>query len=315
MNILVTGCAGFIGAHVTRLLLAQGQQVLGLDWLKGPGDENLKRQRLHQLKHQAFRFCSFDLRNHTKLSAILNTTPGFSAVAHLAARTGVRDSVRFPELYWRTNVDLTQRLLDLCVRLGIPKFVLASTSSVYGNGPTPFKETQKPEPLNPYAQSKLEAERRCHEAHTQRNLDITILRYFTVYGPLGRPDMAVDRFIKKISAGVPVPIFGDGTQKRDFTYVEDIAQGTIAALKPLGCQTINLGASQPTSVLNLLQLIEQHLGKNAILEQQSSNPADATQTFADTQLAQRLLGWRNKTSLQQGLQWVIQSWQEEIIVR
>ena len=198
----------------------------------------------------------------------------------------------------------TLNLLDLCRRNGVPKFVLASTSSVYGDSTDqPFREDMSTDrPLSPYAASKKAAEALTYAYHHSEGIDVTVLRYFTVYGPAGRPDMATFRFIRWIAEGDRVSVFGDGTQRRDFTYVDDIARGTVSALKPLGYETINLGNSQPASLLEVIALIEQALGKKATISFEPPNPVDVPSTWADNAKAARLLGWTPEVALADGLQ-------------
>jgi UDP-glucuronate 4-epimerase len=246
-QILVTGCAGFIGARVCHLLLANDQRVLGLDNLNDAYDVRLKRWRLERLTGlSGFEFAKVDVSDRTALSKAfdeLTALRNVSAVINLAARAGVRQSVENPWAYYETNVTGTLNLLEMLRKHGISKFVLASSSSLYGNeNSLPYREEQNTDgPLSPYAASKKAAETLCFAYHHLHGLDVTIFRYFTVYGPAGRPDMVPFRLSQWISEGRPVTVYGDGTQSRDFTYVDDIARGTIAGLRPLGYEVVNLG--------------------------------------------------------------------------
>jgi len=240
--ILLSGCAGFIGWKVTEFLLADGHRVVGVDNLNDAYDVRLKQWRLAQLEGKAgFEFHHLDICDRAALRALFDSkseipNPKFDAIVNLAARAGVRQSVEDPWIYFETNVTGTLNLLDLCREFGMNKFVLASTSSLYGNSKfeirnSKFREDMPTDrPLSPYAASKKAAEALCHTYHYLCGMDVTVLRYFTVYGPAGRPDMSIFRFVQWISEGRPVIVYGDGKQSRDFTYVDDIARGTVAAL-------------------------------------------------------------------------------------
>ena len=233
MRLLVTGCAGFIGSKTCELLLDQGHEVVGVDALNDAYDVRLKRWRMERLEERHTFACHrLDIAD---LEAIMPLFEGeaFEGVVNLAARAGVLPSVTDPWVYVATNTVGTLNLLELCRRHGVQKFLLASTSSLYGEGERPFREdAMTSHPISPYAASKKAAEVLCYTYHKLHGLDITIPRYFTVYGPAGRPDMSIFRFIRWIAEGEPLHLTGDGSQERDFTYVEDIARGTVAALKP-----------------------------------------------------------------------------------
>lgn len=301
---LLTGAAGFIGAAVCGLLLDEGHQVVGIDNLNDAYDRRLKRWRLKVLEsREGFTFQKVDIADKEGLGNAVGGR-GFDAVVNLAARAGVRPSVRDPGVYVRSNVIGALNMLDLCVQRGIGKFVLASTSSLYGlNNPRPFREdADVSKPLSPYAATKGAAEQLCHSYHYLHGLDITILRYFTVYGPAGRPDMSIFRFIQWIAEGRPLILYGDGTQERDFTYVEDIARGTVQALRPVGHEVINLGGDKPVRIMEVIGKIEAMLGKTAKIEQQPAAPADMPATWADIDKAGRLLGWEPGVDLGAGLE-------------
>jgi nucleoside-diphosphate-sugar epimerase len=227
----------------------------------------------------------------------------FDAVMNLAARAGVRSSIENPWAYVETNVTGTLNLLELCKAFGVKKFLLASTASIYGENETPFREDNRTDfQLSPYAASKKGAESLAYSYHHLYGIDITIPRYFTVYGPAGRPDMVMLIFIHRIAEGLPIPVFGDGTAERDFTYVDDIARGSIAALKPLGFEVINLGSDCPIKVNYLIQLIEQFLHKKAQIEFYPPHPADVPKNWANISKAKELLGWQPSISIEQGIQ-------------
>ena len=300
---LLTGAAGFIGAVVAQGLLQQGHEVVGLDNLNDAYDPRLKTWRLDALTPQAgFRFERADISDAQDLERAWGDRP-YDAVLNLAARAGVRPSMRDPLAYARANLIGALNVLELCKRHGVAKVVQASTSSLYGaHNPRPFREDADiSRPLSPYAASKGAAELLCHSYHHLFGLDVTILRYFTVFGPAGRPDMVIFRFVQWVHEGQPVVIFGDGTQERDFTYVQDIAEGTIAALRPTGFQVVNLGSDRPVALSTVLQLLETMIGRKAEIVRQPAAPGDVRATWADIHQARDLLGWRPSTSLEDGL--------------
>ena len=307
-TILLTGAAGFIASKVAELLLADGHTVVGVDNLNDAYDVRLKQWRLEQLKgHPNFQFNSVDICDQPGLHSLFerakrNGSAPFDGVINLAARAGVRQSVENPWVYIETNTTGTLNLLELCRTFGVGKFVLASTSSLYGaNNPQPFHEDADTNgPLSPYAASKKGAEVLCHTYHYLYGIDVTIFRYFTVYGPAGRPDMSLFRFVQWITEGRPVMIFGDGQQSRDFTYVGDIARGTIAGLKPVGYEIMNLGSDTPVVLMDAVRLVEELTGKEAQLEFKARHTADVLATWANIDKAERLLGWRPQCSFHEG---------------
>ena len=327
MTILVTGAAGFIGSKVSEFLLADGHTVVGLDNLNDAYDVRLKEWRLGQLKGKhGFEFHSLDITDRENLNKFFHlhsTTQhsAFDAVINLAARAGVRQSVENPWIYFETNVTGTLNLLELCREFGIKKFVLASTSSLYGDNNTrPFREdSNTDEPLSPYAASKKSAEALCYSYHYLYGIDVTALRYFTVYGPAGRPDMSLFRFVQWISEGRPVIVFGDGRQSRDFTYVDDIARGTVAALKPTNYEVINLGSDKPIELNDAIRLVEQLAERRASITHKPRHPADVMATWADISKAEKLLDWRPQTAFKDGVtrlyQWYRenQEWASQIV--
>ena len=303
MKYLVTGCAGFIGWKVTEFLLEMGHTVVGIDNLNAAYDTQVKQWRLQQLEGTPnFQFHSADICDRTGLQQLFNTS--YDAVINLAARAGVRQSVENPWVYVDTNVTGTLNLLELCREFEVPKFVLASTSSLYGaNNELPFSEEADTDgPLSPYAASKKGAESLCHSYHHLYGIDVTIFRFFTVYGPAGRPDMSAFRFVQWISEGKPVLVYGDGKQSsRDYTYLEDIARGVIAGLKPLKYEVINLGSDSPIVLIDTIRLIEELVGKEAELSHQPFHPADVRATWADIRKAEKLLGWRPQVTFREGI--------------
>jgi nucleoside-diphosphate-sugar epimerase len=302
---LVTGTAGFIASKVAEFLLADGHTVIGVDNLNDAYDVRLKEWRLKQIQdHPLFTFYDLDITQSGELRKLFQAPePPFDGVINLAAWAGVRRSVKDPWIYLETNAKGTLNLLELCRNHGVEKFVLASTSSLYGkDNPMPYREDQDTSrPLSPYAASKKAAEAMCYTYHYLYDLDVTVFRYFTVYGPAGRPDMSLFRFTQWISEGRPVTIYGDGTQKRDFTFVDDIARGTIAGLKPLGYEIINLGSDTPVVLMDTIREIESLTGQEANLVYEPSHPADVYATWADISKAERLLGWRPQTSYREGI--------------
>ena len=313
-KILVTGSAGFIGARVSEMLLEEGYQVVGVDDLNDSYDVNLKFWRLDNLKkYDNFKFYKFDIENYEELKSVFQLNCP-EAVINLAARTGVRYSLKNPFIYLSTNSGGNLNLLELCREFGVPKFVLASTSSLYAGQEMPFKEILPVNtPISPYAASKKSAEMMAYTYHYLHGLDVTILRYFTVYGPAGRPDMAAFRFIKWMIEGLPLEIFGDGQQERDFTYIDDIARGTIRALKPLGYEIINLGNNHPYKLLEIISLIEKYVGKKAELRYKEFHKADMQATWAEISKAQELLNWQPQVSLEEGIkrtvEWTKDNWE------
>jgi len=316
---LVTGVAGFIASKVAEFLLADGHTVVGVDNLNDAYDVRLKRWRLAQLEGRpGFEFHRLDICDRDALCDLFGSqsrigNPRFDAVINLAARAGVRQSVENPWVYYETNVTGTLNLLELCREFAVKKFVLASTSSLYGaNNARPFREDANTDgPLSPYAASKKAAEALCYTYHYLYDIDVTVLRYFTVYGPAGRPDMSLFRFVQWISEGRPVIVYGDGKQSRDFTYVDDIARGTVAALRPLGFEVINLGSDRPVALEDAIRLVEELVGNKANVEYRPRHPADVLATWADIGKAERLLGWRSRTPFAEGVRRLVDWYQEE----
>jgi nucleoside-diphosphate-sugar epimerase len=299
---LVTGAAGFIGSRVSELLLESGHLVTGIDNLNDAYDVRIKQHRLARLRsHSSFDFHHVDISQRVELEPVKSQR--YAAVINLAARAGVRQSVENPWVYVDTNVTGTLNLLEICRTSGIPKFILASTSSIYGaNAPLPTPETADSDhPLQPYAASKKGAEALAHSYHFLHGLDVSVVRYFTVYGPAGRPDMVMFRFIQWISEERPVLLNGSGEQSRGFTYVDDIARGTILALKPLGFEIINLGGHETITINALIQYLEKKIGRTAEVVHLEQNPADMQTNWADVRKAKSLLGWEPQVDLATGI--------------
>lgn len=304
MNVLLTGCAGFIAHRVAALLTKEGHSVVGIDNLDPAYDVRLKEWRLQQVgRLPGMKVERLDVLDAAGLAQVWKDHGPFDAVINLAAKAGVRQSVLDPESYFRVNVLGTLRLLEMARSNGTRKFVLASTSSVYGNGALPCRESQPTDqPLSPYAASKKSAETLCFSYHHLYGLHVTVLRYFTVFGPAGRPDMSLFRFIKWVAEGEPLQLYGDGSQSRDFTYVDDIAAGTVAACKLEGYQTINLGSDRPTPLNDVIRQIERVLGRKANVTQHPFPATDIRATHAAIDEARALLGWVPHTNLRDGIE-------------
>jgi len=304
---ILTGTAGFIASRVADQLLARGDRVIGVDNLNDAYDVRLKHWRLENLRgRDGFTFHELDICDRAGVERLFRDAAGeatIDGVINLAARAGVRQSVENPWVYIETNTTGTLNLLELCVKHEIGKFMLASTSSLYGaENPRPYSEdADTNRPLSPYAASKKAAEALCYTYHYLYQIDVSICRYFTVYGPAGRPDMSLFRFVQWISEGKPVTVFGDGQQERDFTYVDDVARGTIAAMRPLGYEIMNLGSDEPVVLADAVRLVEEYTGKQASIVNQPRHPADVLATWADISKAGRLLEWRPQTSFAQGV--------------
>lgn len=302
--ILLTGAAGFIGARTAELLLESGNIVIGVDNVNDYYDIRLKQYRLEKLKqYKNFTFHKIDISEYTQLCPLFEENK-IDAVINLAARAGVRYSLENPFVYLSTNSLGTLNILELMKETSVKKLVLASTSSLYAGQESPFVETNSVnEPISPYSASKKSAETMAYTYHYQYDIDVSILRYFTVYGPAGRPDMSVLRFIKWIHDEEPIILYGDGTQSRDFTYIDDIAKGTILALKNVGYEIINLGGgNQPHSINHLISKIEGYLGKKAIINHKPFHKADMEVTWADITKAKEILGWIPEVAFDQGIE-------------
>lgn len=317
---LVTGAAGFIGARTSEMLIEQGHTVVGIDNINDAYDPRMKEYRLKKL--QALSGFKFHRRDISEKAVIdLFKDEKIDAVINLAARAGVRYSVENPWAFLESNVNGTLNVLEVCRQFGCKKFILASTSSIYGeNPPYPTPETaSSSEPMQPYAASKKGAEALAHSYHHLYDIDVTVLRFFTVYGPAGRPDLAMFRFVQWIIEGQPVRINGDGDQSRGFTYIDDIARGTIAALKPLGFEVINLGGHEVITINQLVEMVEELTGRSANVQYGPPNLADMFTNQADVTKARTLLGWEPQVNLREGLSNLIawynaeREWAKEVL--
>ena len=318
---LITGAAGFIASRVCEFLLEDGHGVVALDNMNQAYDVRMKEYRLDRLQaFDSFEFHRLDISDRSILENQAFLDREFAAVINLAARAGVRASLEDPWVYLDTNTTGTLNLLELCKREDISKFILASTSSIYGNDvPHPTPETADSDhPLQAYAASKKGAEAMAHAYHYLFDIDVSVVRYFTVYGPAGRPDMVMFRFNQWIREGKHLRLNGDGEQSRGFTYVDDIARGTIAALKPLGYEIFNLGGHEVITINQLIEILENKIDKEAKIERYPRHPADVLTNQADVSKAKKLLGWEPEVSLQEGIQRMVdwyeaeRSWAKEI---
>jgi UDP-glucuronate 4-epimerase len=303
--ILVTGAAGFIGSHLVDRLLADGRDVLGLDNFDPFYDPALKRRNLAgALAHPRFRLAEHDLRDTEALGRLVAESRPI-AIAHLAARAGVRPSIEQPSLYAEVNVLGTTRLLEAACRLDpLPRFVYASSSSVYGDRPdAPFRESDPVDrPISPYAATKKACELIAHTFHHLHGLPVTGLRFFTAYGPRNRPDLALYKFARLIDAGRPVPMFGDGSTRRDYTYVADIVDGVARAIDRCSLHHLyNLGHSEPIPLHEMIATIGRALGKEPVIDRLPEQPGDVRQTFADISLARAELGYDPATPFAEGV--------------
>lgn len=306
-TVLLTGCAGFIGAKTAQKLLALGVEVIGIDNLNDYYDTELKKARLAEIKNPKFKFLQIDIEDKKALQELFKAHQ-FDVVFNLAARAGVRYSMENPDIYMSTNAQGTLNLLECMRQHGTKKFVLASTSSLYAGQPMPFKEDLAVNtPISPYAATKKAAEVMAYTYHSLYKIDVSVVRYFTVYGPAGRPDMSPYIFADKLLKGEELPVFGDGSQSRDFTFVDDIAEGTILAAKPLGYEIINLGGgNNPYTLHQMIALMEKFSGKKAKLKISAKIAADMDVTWADISKAKKLLGWEPKIGFEEGIERLMQ---------
>src|SRR5207253_926644 len=305
MNFLVTGGAGFIGSHVCERLLHLGHAVWAFDDLNDFYAPELKRRNLREIQTLAkpFRFIRGDLTERTALDELLSGVK-FDQIIHLAARAGVRPSLEEPALYQRVNVEGTVNLLEAARLHGVKKITIASSSSVYGvNSKTPFSETDPIfSAISPYAASKLACEALGHVYHHVYDMDVVMHRFFTVYGPRQRPDLAIHKFAQLISAGKPIPVFGDGSSARDYTYVTDTVDGVIAVTQTeFGYQIFNLGESQTVRLSYVIKLLEEALGKKATIDHQPPQPGDVPITYANIGQARSLLGYSPGIKIEQDI--------------
>jgi len=305
VNFLVTGGAGFIGSHVCERLLAEGHSVWAFDDLNDFYDPQIKRGNLRDIQSLAkpFEFIHGDLTDHTAVEELFGSVK-FDQVIHLAARAGVRPSLAEPALYQRVNVEGTVNILEAARRHNVKKIIIASSSSVYGvNAKVPFSESDPIfSAISPYAASKLACEALGHVYHHIYGLDVVMLRFFTVYGPRQRPDLAIYKFAQLISAGKPIPVFGDGSTARDYTFITDTLDGIMACTrKEFGFEIFNLGESQTVTLAQLIELLEKSLGQKAVIDRQPPQPGDVPITFADVSKARTRLDYHPRVKIAEGI--------------
>ncbi len=314
MKFLVTGGAGFIGSHLVERLLAGGHRVICLDNFDEFYDPALKRRNLRRaLQDPKFRLLEGDLREERILKRIFEEEE-IDIVAHLAARAGVRPSIQSPLLYAEVNIHGTLNLLEACRQHHVGRLVFASSSSVYGNNPKiPFSERDPVDnPISPYAATKKAGELICHTYHHLYGIHIACLRYFTVYGPRQRPEMAIHQFTRRIHEGKKITLFGDGSSRRDYTYIDDAVAGTLGALmEAQGYELYNIGEAQTISLLELIQTIEERVGKKAHIEYLPPQPGDVERTYADIRKASERLGYRPQTKIREGIDRFVHWYLEE----
>jgi UDP-glucuronate 4-epimerase len=314
MNCLVTGGAGFIGSHLAVRLLSEGHRVVIIDDFNDFYDPAIKRRNIQRVQaagnvslHEA------DITDKAALDKIF-AAQRIDAVVHLAARAGVRPSIRQPQLYVQTNVAGTMNVLE-CMRVNsIRKLVFASSSSVYGvNSKIPFSESDPIfNPISPYAATKLAGEAICHTYHHLYGFEVTCLRFFTVYGPAQRPDLAIHKFTRLMAADKPIEVYGDGSTRRDYTFIDDIIDGIMGCVRGnFGCEILNLGDSNTVELRYLIQLLEGALGKKAVIDRKPDQPGDVPVTFADISKARRLLGYEPKVKIEQGIEKFVQWFQKQ----
>jgi len=303
MKALITGAAGFIGSHLCERLLADDWGVVGVDNFDDYYDPQIKRRNISNcLKNEKFLLVEADIRDSDAMKKVVGGN--VQIIVHLAAMAGVRSSIAQPLLYVDVNINGTMVLLKLAKERRIDKFIFGSSSSVYGNNEkVPFSEEDNVDfPISPYAATKKAGELICHAYHHLYGMSVTCLRFFTVYGPRQRPDLAIHKFAKLIEQDKPIPVYGDGTMMRDFTYIDDIINGIVAAMNKCdGFNIYNLGESRPITVNDLIAEIEKTLGKKAVRQSLPPQPGDAERTYADITRSVRELGYNPKTSIQAGL--------------
>jgi UDP-glucuronate 4-epimerase len=316
MTILVTGGAGFIGSHLCRRLLKEGFKVVCLDNFDNYYDPNIKIKNVEGIAKQfpgQFELITGDIRNHEHLKETLKKNP-VDLVIHLAARAGVRPSIAQPLLYEDVNIRGTIVLLEICKEFGIKHFIFASSSSVYGeNQRVPFSEKDLDiQPISPYGATKRAGELLCYSYHHLNEMNIACLRIFTAYGPRQRPEMAIHKFTRLIDLGDHIPMFGDGSSRRDYTYIDDLIEGIMAVSNHLkGFEIYNLGESQTTSLRELIHLIEEALDKKANVEMLDHQAGDVSVTYADITKAKQRLGYQPKVNMEEGIKRFVEWYQEE----
>jgi len=305
MNFLITGGAGFIGSHVCERLLNDGQSVWAFDAMTASYDPQLKRRNLRELQALAkpFEFIQGDITDRAALDEVFSSIK-IDQVIHLAGEVGVRPSLAQPALYQRVNVEGTVNVLEAARLNGTKKIIVASSAAVYGvNSKSPFSESDPIfSAISPYAASKLACESLGHVWHHIYGMDVAMLRFFTAYGPRQRPELVIYKFAKLIRAGKPIPVYGDGSVVRDYTYISDTVDGIMACTKKeLGFEIFNFGESEPISLNRLVESLEKALGKKAIIDRQPLQPGDMPRTFADISKAREKLGYNPKVPFEQGI--------------
>lgn len=315
MNYLVTGGAGFIGSHLVDRLLADGHQITVIDNFDDFYHREIKEKNISaHLSHPKYRLIEADIRDYETLRSAL--TESFDAIVHLAAKAGVRPSIQNPRLYQEVNVTGTQNMLDIAKDLNVTQFVFASSSSVYGKNPNvPWSEDDRVlEPISPYASTKVSGELLGHVYSHLYDIRFLAMRFFTVYGPRQRPDLAIHKFTQKILDNDPIPVFGDGNTRRDYTYIDDIIDGLVNAINytETKYEVINLGNNQTVSLTEMIATIENTLRKKAIIDRQPMQPGDVEQTWANTEKTKHLLGYKPNTPFEEGVgkfvAWKLGSW-------
>lgn len=308
MRILVTGAAGFIGSHLCERLLERGDEVLGIDNFDPFYDHGVKQRNLQEiLPHGNFHFFQKDICDTDEMQTLWESDCSrLDAIVHLAAKAGVRPSIENPLGYERTNILGTMNLLNLAVEMKVqPKFIFASSSSVYGNNPKlPFSETDNVDnPISPYAATKKAGELICYTYHHLYNLPVTALRFFTVYGPRQRPDLAIHRFVGSFLRGETIDMYGNGSSSRDYTYIDDVIDGVIAAVDRCeGYEIINLGSEHPVKLTDMIETIRRVTGMDTEVNQLPMQPGDVNHTYADVEKAKYLLNYNPKMPFEQGIE-------------
>ena len=310
MNILVTGCAGFIASHLCESLLKDGHTLIGIDNFDNYYSKKIKEDNLSNIAgNSRFKFYELDIRNKKE---ILNIKEEIDFVIHIAAKAGVRPSIENPSEYIETNIIGTQNILEFMKTRKIKKMIFASTSSIYGNHPvTPFKEDMDVNnPISPYAFTKKSCELANYTYHHLYNFDIINLRFFTVFGPRQRPDLAINKFARLISKGETIPMYGDGSSSRDYTYIGDIVSGISKAFDYLNnnnniFEVVNLGNNSPVTLKDMIAIIAEELGKEAKVEQLPMQPGDVNKTLANIEKAKHILGYNPETSFREGIRFFL----------